>query len=71
MDFDLIETDGEETNEIKNHRDELWDFPLHHSTPSFSRLQPAALPRPIDLPSRKKHYGLLTFLDSQLPIIYR
>ena len=68
MDFDLIES----VNEMNEQRDEVWDFPLDHSTPSFSRVKSSALlTRPMDLPSRKKHYGLLTFLDCQLPIIYR
>ena len=46
------------------------DFPIyHHSSPlhSFSN----QLMRSIDFPSMKKHYGIINFLDHQMPIIYR
>ncbi|CAF1104193.1 unnamed protein product [Adineta ricciae] len=40
-----------------------------HSTPSLTRSY--QLQRPIDCPSMEKHYGIVTFSDYQLPIIYR
>ena len=49
---------------------EMFDFPILHSTPSISR-QSQTSTRPIDFSSMNKHYGLITFLDRQFPIIYR
>ena len=49
---------------------EIFDFPILHSTPSIPR-QSKPSTRPIDFPSMNKHYGLITFLDRQFPIIYR
>jgi len=65
--FDDIDSIFQQTNEI-NH-DEMWDFPLSQSTPASNRCQ--SLGRPVDFPSLKKHYGLMSFFDTKYPIIYR
>lgn len=68
-DFDLILRDLKEANVIKEHREDIFDLSFSHSTPSFSRAKVSS--RSIDFPSSSKHYGLVTFLDQQWPIIYR
>jgi hypothetical protein len=65
-DFDFI------TNDIKcinDHEKDNFDFPIFHSTPSLSRSKQQM--RSVDFPSIKKHYGIVTYFDYQLPIIYR
>lgn len=54
---------------INDHQKENFDFPIYHSTPSIFRLKQQI--RPLDFPSIKNHYGIVTFFDYQLPIIYR
>ena len=54
---------------ITDHQKESFDFPIYHSTPSISRSQQQI--RSVDYPSIKKHYGIVTFFEYQLPIIYR
>jgi hypothetical protein len=68
MDFD---DDFEFLNNNNNGKciDSINDFPIYHSTPSFSRSKRQA--RAVDFPSINKHYGIVTFFDYQLPIIYR
>lgn len=66
-DFDFLNYDLKFMNE---HQKENFDFPIYHSTPSISRSK-QQIARPIDFPSIKKHYGLATFFDYQIPIIYR
>jgi hypothetical protein len=65
-DFDFIDNDMKYDNSIDDDQKDIFDFPHLHSTPSLP--QPI---RPIDFPSIKNHYGILTFFDEQLPIIYR
>jgi hypothetical protein len=61
-DFEFFNNNGKCINSIN-------DFPIYHSTPSFSRAKPST--RAFDFPSINKHYGIVTFFDYQLPIIYR
>jgi hypothetical protein len=72
--FEFIESEGlfltpENTDDL-NLDDELKDI---LSIPSSnSRLLPQSSPlRPIDLPSYRKHYGLLTFYQYRIPILFR
>ena len=71
--FEFIEDEGHfltsENNDDCNFDDELNDILLTKSTTSQ---QPQSSPlRPIDLPSHRKHYGLLTFNRYRIPIIFR
>ncbi len=65
-DFDFLNYDMKSMND---HQKDNFDFPIYHSTPSSSRTKQQI--RSIDFPSMKKHYGIVTFFDYQLPIIYR
>lgn len=67
--FDCFYNDMKCFNSIDDHQKEIFDFPIHHSTPSIPRVKSPT--RAIDFPSTKKHYGIVTFFDIQLPIIYR
>lgn len=67
-DFDFINNDITCTKSLNDQEKDIFDFPLLHSTPSINRLKQN---RAIDFPSTKKHYGLVTFCDYQMPIIYR
>ncbi|CAF0754169.1 unnamed protein product [Adineta ricciae] len=71
--FDFIECQGQfppsETMADGNLDDELNDILLNRA-PSISQTQPSLL-RPIDLPSHRKHYGLLTFYRYRIPILFR
>ncbi|UJR07788.1 hypothetical protein I4U23_012070 [Adineta vaga] len=71
-DFDFLNNNNNNKygNSTIEHEKENFDFdfPISQSTPSLSRCQ---LQRAIDYPSLKKHYGLVTFSNYQLPIIYR
>jgi hypothetical protein len=68
-DLDFINNDMKCINSINEHSKEFFDFPIYHSTPSFPRSKQQM--RSVDFPSIKKHYGIVTFFDYQLPIIYR
>ncbi len=61
-DFDFLNND---VKCINDYQKEIFDFPLYHSTHSKQQI------RSVDFPSIKKHYGIVTFFDYQLPIIYR
>jgi len=65
-DFDFLNND---VKCINDYQKEIFDFPLYHSTPSIARSKQQI--RSVDFPSIKKHYGIVTFFDYQLPIIYR
>ncbi|CAF2866913.1 unnamed protein product [Rotaria sp. Silwood2] len=71
--FEFIESEGhlfcEETTNDFNFDDELNDILLTKSSCS-QQIQLSPL-RPIDLPSHRKHYGLLTFYQYRIPIIFR
>lgn len=67
--FDFFHNDIKYFNSNDDHQKDIFDFPIHHSTPSIARCKPST--RPVDFPSIKKHYGIVTFFDIQLPIIYR
>ncbi len=70
-DFDFINNNNnvKYMNSIHEHQKDNFDFPIFHSTPAVSHSKPQI--RSIDFPSSKKHYGLVTFFDYQLPLIYR
>ena len=71
--FEFIECEGHfsysEITDTCNFDDELNDilFPQPSNCPQL-QLSPL---RPIDLPSHRKHYGLLSFYQYHIPIIYR
>lgn len=71
--FELIESEGrilgsDNTNEF-NFDDEFNDILLNRlSEPQQIHSSPL---RPIDLPSHRKHYGLLTFYQYRIPIVFR
>ena len=72
--LEFIESEGlflpSENPENLNLDDELNDIlsdPIQNS-----RSLPQSSPlRPIDLPSYRKHYGLLTFYQYRIPILFR
>jgi hypothetical protein len=72
--FELIDND-EHTQSISIYDDdctiddEINDVLLHRSM-NRRRIELSPL-RPIDLPSHRKHYGLLTFFNLRIPIIFR
>ncbi|CAF3080657.1 unnamed protein product [Rotaria socialis] len=68
-DFDFINNDMECVSSNNDHQKDILDFPLFHSTPSLARSKQPM--RPVDFPSIQKHYGIVTFFDRQMPIIYR
>jgi hypothetical protein len=69
-DFEFINNNNVKyINTITDHQKDNFDFPIFHSTPAISHTQPPV--RSIDYPSMKKHYGIVTFFDYQLPILYR
>ena len=72
--FECIDSEGHlqsldmhtDTTEIDDEIDEIL---LNRSTTTQA---PQASPlRPVDLPSHRKHYGLLTFFTDRIPIIFR
>jgi len=71
--FEFIESEGNflssETNVDYNLDDELNDILLIQPS-TTQQLQSSPL-RPIDLPSHRKHYGLLTFYRYRIPILFR
>jgi hypothetical protein len=71
--FEFIESEGlflsPETNDDCNLDDELNDILLIQ--PSDFQQPQSSLLRPIDLPSHRKHYGLLTFYRYRIPILFR
>jgi hypothetical protein len=71
--FEFIESEGNilssEINDDYNLDDELTDILLTKST-NCQQIQSSPL-RPIDLPSYRKHYGLLTFNRYRIPIVFR
>lgn len=71
--FEFIESEGlfltSENIDERNFDDELEEIlSIPISTPR--QLQTSPL-RPIDLPSYRKHYGLLTFYQYRIPILFR
>jgi len=71
--FEFIESEGQflssENNIDCNLDDELND--ILSNKPTNSREPQSSPLRPIDLPSHRKHYGLLTFYRYRIPIIFR
>jgi hypothetical protein len=71
--FEFIENEGHflssQITDDYNLNDELSDILLTKSSNS-QQLQSSPL-RPIDLPSYRKHYGLLTFNRYRIPILFR
>ncbi|CAF1325159.1 unnamed protein product [Rotaria sordida] len=71
--FEFIENEGhlfcQETINDFNFDDELNDILLTKS--SYSQQIQLSPLRPIDLPSHRKHYGLLTFYQYRIPILFR
>jgi len=71
--FEFIENEGHfhfpENNIDCNLDDELNNILLIQ--PSNSRQLQSSPLRPIDLPSHRKHYGLLTFYRYRIPILFR
>ncbi|CAF0890633.1 unnamed protein product [Adineta steineri] len=71
--FEFIESEGQflppETTDNYNLDDELNDI-LTAKPSNISQIQSSPL-RPIDLPSHRKHYGLLTFYRYRIPILFR
>lgn len=71
--FEFIESEGlfldSTKNEELNFTDELEEI---LSIPIVTPRQLHSSPlRPIDLPSYRKHYGLLTFYQYRIPILFR
>jgi len=64
--FDLFNND---VKCITDYQKEIFEFPIYTSTSSLTRSKQQI--RSVDFPSIKKHYGIVTFFDYQLPIIYR
>ncbi|CAF3498546.1 unnamed protein product [Rotaria sp. Silwood1] len=67
--FDFFNNDMRCMSSMNDHQNEIFDFPIFHSTPSLARSKQQI--RAVDFPSTKKHYGIVTFFDYQMPIIYR
>ena len=71
--FEFIESEGLFLNSEKddglNFADDLEDI-LSIPISNPRQLQSSPL-RPIDLPSYRKHYGLLTFYQYRIPILFR
>lgn len=71
--FEFIESEGlfltPENNEDLDLDDELKDI-LSIQSSNFRQPQSSPL-RPVDLPSYRKHYGLLTFYQYRIPILFR
>ncbi|CAF1171383.1 unnamed protein product [Adineta steineri] len=69
-DFDFMTNDIKCVQHLTNdYEKDNFDFPIFHSTPSISRSKQVL--RPVDYPSIKQYYGIVTFSDYKLPIIYR
>lgn len=73
--FEFIESEGlvltsENNDDDLDLDDELKDI-LSTQTSTCQQLQSSHLLRPIDLPSYRKHYGLLTFYQYRIPILFR
>ncbi|CAF1165901.1 unnamed protein product [Rotaria sordida] len=67
--FDFFNNDMKCMNSMNEYQKDILDFPIFHSTPSLAHSKQQI--RAIDFPSTKKHYGIVTFFDHQMPIIYR
>lgn len=71
--FEFIEREGQflptDITTDSNLDDELPDIVLA-KLPNTCQPQPSPS-RPIDLPSHRKHYGLLTFFRYRIPILFR
>lgn len=71
--FEFIENEGYFLSS-ENNVDPILDDELNDilSIPLSNPQQPqSSLLRPIDLPSHRKHYGLLTFYRYRIPILFR
>jgi hypothetical protein len=72
--LEFIESEGlflaPENHENINLDDELNDI-LSIPTQNTRSLPQSSPLRPIDLPSYRKHYGLLTFYQYRIPILFR
>ena len=72
--FEFLEGEGnflpiETTEDECDITTELNDILLDR--PASSQPVPTPLARPIDLPSQRKHYGLLTFSTFRIPMLFR
>jgi hypothetical protein len=71
--FEFIESEGHlfstEATDNNDINDEINDILL--TRPSTIQQSQSSPLRPIDLPSHRKHYGLLTFCTYRIPILFR
>ena len=71
--FEFIESEGHfQPSDDVEQNEEIENLLLQHTNlnPSISSTSSTMI-RSIDLPSHRKHYGLLTFLNTRIPILFR
>lgn len=71
--FEFIESEGHfQPSDDVEQNEEIENLLLQHTNlnPSISSTS-LTTTRSIDLPSHRKHYGLLTFLNTRIPILFR
>ena len=69
--FEFIESEGLFLSAENQFEEELNDLFLNQPSPDTNRSCHSSLLRPMDLPSHRKHYGLLTFYHYRIPILFR